>query len=684
MELVYRDDINRFGILKMFEPFEQCRKDFPVDSYSKVFFCGNIAAGKSSLAAVIIERANKTADYKFDPSECVTVEQLTAGINAHTITSHEVGNVVLYDLAGHREYYSSHAAVLENIMLRSPAVFLILTKLTNKEETIRQELYYWFNFIGNISKGMKCSKQSQIFVIGSHFDKLTTSTDHIFKLVNVVGHKAAHSQEYRGFLPMECHRLGGRGVNEFIPMLSESCKAVLDRSDKISYYCHVQFAFLQHLQRVAISFAELCSLLKERNDPSLPSEMSVLLEFLMTLSDKGLILLLRNEAKDPSWIIIDRPTLLSEINGVLFAPEAIERVYRDIASNTGIVPLTALKEVFPHHDTDMLVGFLKSLQFCHLFKSSELGDLETNLSLSIPLPLDELLFFPALINADPPTDITIKNGLGWCLWCSDANEFLSTRFLHVLLLFLAYIYCLQPKKTPGKIDETDKYVRKLIRHCRVWTNGIYWKDKVEVLVEVSEHNRCVTVLTSNKELKISHKVFNSVIKEILSLKDQLCSCACDEFLIAPSQVFNSHNVKVCDRTLYFMQDVAVAVLTKVNVKGTNGIEVNIKDIVGSEDPFLRIAPLVTQALFNVNNAELTLPDNYLQHIKDVCDLSFLCSDEHTHIFIREHCSQLSVFAGRSPLVSERIFNLPFICLPLCTCDFTTEFSVIGTNIPSIK
>ena len=37
MELVYHNNINHF-ILSMFEPFEQCQKDFPVESYSKVFF----------------------------------------------------------------------------------------------------------------------------------------------------------------------------------------------------------------------------------------------------------------------------------------------------------------------------------------------------------------------------------------------------------------------------------------------------------------------------------------------------------------------------------------------------------------------------------------------------------------------------------------------------------------------
>ena len=150
MTLVHFDK-DLFVILKMFEPFQQYRKAFPVESYSKVFFCGNTGAGKSSLAAVITEQAKKPPNYVFDTSDPIPVELLTTGINAHTITSHEVGNIVLYDLAGHKEYYSSHAAILENVMLSTPAVFAILCKMTDSLDIIKGDLYYWFNFIKNTS-----------------------------------------------------------------------------------------------------------------------------------------------------------------------------------------------------------------------------------------------------------------------------------------------------------------------------------------------------------------------------------------------------------------------------------------------------------------------------------------------------------------------------------------------------
>ena len=654
MELVYHHNVNRFVILKMFEPFEQCRKDFPVESYSKVFFCGSLGAGKSSLAAVIMERAKKPPNYKFDTSDPIPVDLLTAGINAHTFSSHEVGNVVLYDLAGHKEYYSSHAAILENLMLYTPAVFVILSKMTNDIHTIKCDLFYWFNFIKNASLGLSSSRPSRILVIGSRLDEMIDGCEEISKVVAEVAKKSDHSQEYGGFLPMECHRPGGKGVKEFVNILSYSCKAVLDRSDKISFYCHVQFSFLQLLRSkeniIAISLKKLCIILRECDDPSLPSERLVLLQFLSTLNDKGLILFIKNEDDAQSWIVIDRAALLNEVNGVLFAPKEIEHVHQNIASNTGIVPTSVLERLFPQHDINMLIGFFKSLQFCHVLESNILQMFKTNISASIPLPSDVLLFFPSLINANPPTDIKIENGLGWCLWCPDPNQFLSKRFLHLLLFILSYIFCL-PRHNKAGGFAVDPQILMLVRRCDVWTNGIYWEndDEVEVIVEVTEHYRCVTVITSMNDIENSHKVFNDVVQAILTLKSKMHLFECEEYLIAPSDVGKARSLLMHKRILYNIKDVARSVLTKGYVRDvTNTEKVGIAQIVGAHDPFLCIAPSVTKALFS---AELPLREDHLRHIVNRCSYFSASLLSSSHMSVKEHCSQLSVFAGRNPLVS---------------------------------
>ena len=48
---------------------------------------------------------------------------------------------------------------------------------------------------------------------------------------------------------MECHCPDGKDFPKFVVHLRESCKAVLDKSDNISYYCHIYYAYLQKLQK---------------------------------------------------------------------------------------------------------------------------------------------------------------------------------------------------------------------------------------------------------------------------------------------------------------------------------------------------------------------------------------------------------------------------------------------------
>ena len=130
-------------------------------------------------------------------------------------------------------------------------------------------------------------------------------------------------------------------------------------------------------------------------------------------------------------------------------------------------------------------------------------------------------------------------------------------------------------------------------------------------------------------------------------------------MIAPNQVSTAHALDVCDRTLYLI-DVADAVLTKANVMDTDNTAIDVKEIVGNKDPYLLIAPLVTKALFNTSNAELPVQNDYLKHIQEVCGDTFLTSVECTYFSIKEHCSRLSVFAGRNPLVSEWTIMLVYM------------------------
>ena len=193
----YVSSSNRFRLLKLFQPFKQCRRDYLTESYAKLFLCGKTEAGKSSLAAVISYRADKSSFRDYESEECIEgVASQTTGIEYHSVRSWEIGNVVIYDFAGHAEYYSSHAAVLETLLLRSPAVFAIFSNLTDDEETIKKDLLFWFNFVENVS--MKLISSSQVLVLGSHIDELSSEKD-FQPFVNDVANLAVRFQNYNGF-----------------------------------------------------------------------------------------------------------------------------------------------------------------------------------------------------------------------------------------------------------------------------------------------------------------------------------------------------------------------------------------------------------------------------------------------------------------------------------------------------
>ena len=654
---------NRFRLLKLFQPFKQCHRDYLTESYAKLFLCGKTEAGKSSLAAVISYHADKWSLHNYDPEECIEgVVLQTTGIEYHNVRSKEIGNIVIFDFAGHAEYYSNHAAVLETLLLRSPAVFAILSNLTDDEETIKKDLLFWFNFVENVS--MKLISSSQVLVLGSHIDELSSEKD-FQPFVNGVANLGVRFQNYKGFLPIDCHRPRGKGVETFMKKLKESCEAVVDKNDKMSYHCHCLNSYLQQLEEVAISLDELCSKLMELNEPCLLTDRSTVLEFLTILGSKGLILFLAN-----TWVIINKKALLTDVNGVLFN-KSIDREHKPVASNTGIMPVSTLANIFPQHNTDMLIRFLTSLQFCHQMESHAVSSITYNVpSDDFPISKDEkFLFFPALITEDKPTSIfETTDGFGWCLWCPESHQFLSMHFLHTLLLHLAYTCCPPPPEETNFITD-NAAIQELHRVCTMWKNGIYWKEEesnIEVMVEVTEANRCVTILVSHSSLIESYQLRASLIKEVLNLKNELCPCTSKQFIIAPGDVKDVMDKEQKNRILYALRNVAKGVLMKGTATSTNDEKVPVHLVVGEKEPYLCIAPLVTKALFTDTNKDLPLPDHYVRHIEEVCGeiMSLHPSSDFTHLSVREHLNKFSICAGRNPLVSLHSLSLNSICMEL--------------------
>ena len=122
---------------------------------------GDCGVGKTTLTEVIKQRAKGSfwfGQYRFVQG----VNFCTAGIIPHRLEHGELGNIILHDLAGHPEYYSSHIAVLENITQGSSAVFVIVVKLSEEAP------YRWLSIVNDLSN--RSSSVCYVLTVATHAD----------------------------------------------------------------------------------------------------------------------------------------------------------------------------------------------------------------------------------------------------------------------------------------------------------------------------------------------------------------------------------------------------------------------------------------------------------------------------------------------------------------------------------
>ena len=331
--------------------------------------------------------------------------------------------------------------------------------------------------------------------------------------------------------------------------------------------------------------------------------------------------------------------LLKEINGTLFAPDHFKE-HRDLASNTGIVPVSNLHKVFPDYNSEMLVGFLTSLDFCRPVDPSVLQ--YTNLQ-TTPSHSTADLFFPGLILSERPDSLVQQGALkfGWCLRCMDPHEFLSSRFLHILLLSVAYKF---PLASEG-----------LHRMCRVWKNGIFWRnyDDITTVIELLDNNRCVLLAMScDVTSPVEHaELHSSLIALVCHLQQQHCPRlnVC-EFIISPDLIQRYPLDNLPDSDLFNIRHVARSMLLDKKVvpsyKDSSG-RLPIEAL--SFEPYYQLSSSSVCQLLNPIMADKPVPGPLLQEVRKLCCQLKECPKVSE---LREHLDRLSLFVGRNPLVSS--------------------------------
>ena len=445
------------------------------------------------------------------------VEPLTAGIISHQVES-PYANMVIYDLAGHHQYLSSHSACLEAISLHSPAIFLLLQDLRKDSEAITKELYYWSAMINGVCH--KCPQQSSIIIVGTHADLLTPEqvTTKLSLLQSVAERAISSHQKLVKVTALNLRNLYSGEMDQLWKSLHDTNKGIISVCPPISRMCHMILAFFKEnlsFNADAISLADLLVCLKTNQDTLIDSDISGIIPLLRTLSEQGLIVYIPSEDPLHSWIVLNKGIILQKANGALFADPSYKE-YIHLASSTGIIPRSVLEAALPDYNIKMITQFMIHFELCQVV---DLSQVNTNMAPegSSSPDLGPLLYFPALVHVDRPSSATVpSNSLGWYMIVRSANQFFTLRFLHVLL-------CRLPFDLPT-VEATPLHSH-FSRGCDVWKNGVKWLSEtgVTTIIEMDEAFQSLSLTMSSpdktdpKYPELAHAVL-AVIKK-----------ACQEF-----------------------------------------------------------------------------------------------------------------------------------------------------------
>ena len=565
-----------YELIQAISHFAECKTKHSVQTYINLFIVGNPETGKSTLIKAICKEAS--IFWKFLPKELRRVKNVqphTAGIIPTTFRSKAFGNTVLYDLAGQIEYYTSHAAVIQTTVISTPPAFIIVVNMSESEEKISETLRYWWSFINN--HAARASAPPQVILVGSHADKVKARGGNVKEKMSQVStllKRLPTSFYFAGQIALDCRDPASRKLQLFCSLVNKSC-CELRRTADVDLRCHVLYAFLleKFPGKVACTVSDIATIIQE-SDTLLPQNPDVLMPHISTLSDKGLLLLVKDSvSNEDSWVILQKQALLGEINGTIFAPREFSQHKKDLSTSTGVVPLLNLKCEFPDYNPAMIAKFLTHLEFCfkiddhetlQLLKDEIVHEEDMPQSLS-----EEYYFFPALVSVENPLQVWKQDDVmicqcGWLYRCSRHDQFLTTQFLHVLILRLAFSFALQ--LDPGDSHEDSL---ALCRRCSVWKRGIGWMNRVpiEAVVEVGLLNQSVIVMMrcpKGEEAKCA-QLRSEVIQKVIEVKDKHCKALeMSEAFIHPTSIKYPFTDYTKDLKCYSLTEVARATVAEAD------------------------------------------------------------------------------------------------------------------------
>ena len=504
---------------------------------TRIFVLGNSGAGKSSFIASLKKEGFFESLRRVSES---SVPPHTAGIIPTIHTSKHYGRVLFYDFAGDAEYYSSHAAILENVAStrNSDNIFIIVVDLREDSHKINRLLNYWVSFI---SYQLFENKKPYLVILGSHLDLVRArGTDRAYKFERDIA-ETGGLRDSACFM-LDCCKPGSGEINSVVQHIKMLVK------DSPRYSLSNEGSVLLGLLEMDFQHVTACpiqTVISHIKDTKvyLPTDVESLCNILFELHELGLLFMIKGQGDNNVQLVLNMSRLTGDVHQLLFSKEAIKRLREKSGNVTlfhvGIVSEGLLSEVLPAHITKEI---LIQLQYCQVIRNKDVGTFST--SDQSDSSIQSYLFFPALCSAEKSATAWVISpdlsyGIGWLARarCTDPRDYFPPRFNHVLFLRLVFKFALSdsPTHQPLVASPDHKYFP---HYCRMWKTGVYWitEEGVRCMVELINGSTEIVVLTKAEEDLTDQcvRVFHNIISCVMKAKAEFCHSICPEFFLLDS------------------------------------------------------------------------------------------------------------------------------------------------------
>ena len=679
-----------------------------------LFMVGDKGSGKSTLTKALIKKTGTVNRWIGQLSKVSGVKEKTAGIECYTVHSSRIGNLTIHDLAGHREFHSSHDTVIRNcISGPSSGIFLLVADLNAFVDDLKRAVSYWLSFIqSQVSEdSVTTPSKPYLLSVGSHSDLVKSKKELKEKQLIICSLcNNAKNVNFVDYVKADCRYSESPSLNQLrlqILKTHNKLQGAMPKMTSQATYFHI-FLLSEFGKEPGVQLGEL---LKSINNPSsykkyyLHLSSEVLHEMCSLMNNRGIMLYIQTDSVENSWIVIDRDRLLREVNGSVFAPS--DFIEREVLTRTGVVPFTKICSTFKGFDPQLIVDFLAHMEFCQEIREEDLLNLVT--VAHTEYNKERHFLFPALTEQCPPRNLWKPHPHQytscWVLRCLE-DHYLSPRFHQVLLLRLAFLHA-EPLES-HMVAPTSPVLHQ---QCSIWRSGIKWTtDSCDVLVEITDHS-VVLFLSCRSEVSKKGKELelvatrSQVISQVLMAKAKFCGSVktVEEFVPDPQYLLENthasnvslvklayaicsnrdnvqtspHNLTSISNLLYFeplkfcnsqcLVDLYCKQLTPCKV--TQDFIQSVSSTISCVDDFCR---LLKVPLHKIDSSA----SDY--HRALAMFQEWQSQSEGTYQCLREHFDPCSVFSGRNILVCQHRH------LTFCYYQYCVFLSLIGyRQYPSV-